>query len=179
MSWKSSRHAPYPGSHQGALKPNPHRNRTLVIHKTTSPSPACNEISGTPVTRNDEKDIKREPVDSATSWIAKRDRHMQLINSSIFDKETQLRSKAMDETRRQKALQRDQRERNKIEKHLRTLNAPRYQASSTNLSGAASTAHQIVINGLFFQVMDGGSKLLRIRSKGFVTFFSTSLAALT
>lgn len=88
---------------------------------------------------------------------------MQLIKSSVFDKETQIRSKAIDQTRRQKALQRDRRERHKIEKHLEGLGVnPR--RSSTMLSAATNLAfYEIAINGLRFRVMDGGSKLVRIR----------------
>lgn len=82
---------------------------------------------------------------------------MQLINSSIYDKETQARNKAMEETRRQKALQKDQQEKQKIERHLNTL--------TSGAGQAANQLRELSINGLRFQVADGGSKLLRIRGE--------------
>ena len=82
---------------------------------------------------------------------------MQLINSSVYDKETQARKKAIEETRRQKALQRDQREKQKIERHLNGLNSRPGQASGV--------VHEVSINDLGFHVVDGGSKLVRIRGE--------------
>lgn len=170
---KPARHSPYTNTHQGVTTSNPHRNRTLVLHKIANPSLVLHEPRETPVIpiansmNLNEKQTKQGLANHGTSWVAKNDRHMQLINSSIFDKETQLRSKAMDETRRQKALQRSQMEKQKIAKHLRTLNYPRYQVSSAQHSGTASPVYRILINGLSFYVMDGGSKLQRTRSKDF------------
>lgn len=82
---------------------------------------------------------------------------MQLINSLVYDKETQARNKAMEETRRQKALENDQREKHQIARHLKTLTFCAGQASDV--------AREVIINGLRFQVGDGGSKLVRIRGK--------------
>ena len=77
----------------------------------------------------------------------------------MYDKETQARNKAMEETRRQKALENDQQEKHKIATHLRTL---------TSCAGQASdVAHEVSVNGLRFQVADGGSKLIRIRGENF------------
>lgn len=170
---KAARHAPYTRTHQGVTKTNSHRNRTLVLHKTTNSPLALHETGEplvTPIANSmslNEQHDKQALANHGTSWVAKNDRHMQLIKSSIFDKETQLRSRAMDETRRNKALQRSQMEKQKIEKHLRTLNYPRYQAPSARYSGATSPMYRILINGLSFYVMDGGSKLQRIWSKDF------------
>ena len=92
-------------------------------------------------------------------WVTKHDRHMQLINTSIYDKDTQTRQKAIEETRRQKVLRRDQREKLKIERHLKGL------ASKSGKAVATPAVHEIVINGLRFHVLDGGSKLARILGK--------------
>lgn len=178
---KPARHSSYTNTHQGATTSNPHRNRTLVLHKTTNPSLVLHEPSETPVIpianslNLNEKQNKQGLANYGTSWVAKNDRHMQLINSSIFDKETQLRSKAMDETRRQKAFQRSQMEKQKIAKHLRALNYPRYQVSSAQRNGPTTPVHRILISGLSFYVMDGGSKLQRIRSKDFASSLWLSL----
>lgn len=162
-SWKSSRSAPYPRPHAtgGKSAINPHRNRTLVLNKSKSYSQAYNELGEAPAgstgyTSNSE--------DNEYKWVTKNDRHRQLIASSVFDKETQLRKQAMDETRRQKVLQMDKWEKSTLEKHLRALDVTTAQTSTALSNDATSTVHRININGLFYQVVNGGSKLSRIRS---------------
>lgn len=86
---------------------------------------------------------------------------MQLINTNIFDKETQARTKAMAETRRERALKRDQREKRRLEQHLQT----RYATPQS--STAAAMIHEITIDGLRFQVLNRGSRLMRIRGESF------------
>ena len=141
---------------------NPHRNRTLVLNNASASSlPSAGEQSPDCIPTNTKtfRSEDEEPisVQSTDRWVTKRDRHMQLINSSVYDKETQARNKAMEETRRQKALEKDQREKHKIARHLKTL---------TSCAGQASdVAHEVLINGLRFQVADGGSKLVRIRGE--------------
>lgn len=135
---------------------NPHRNRTLVIN---------NKSGALPTTQMPTEDIKSEAEDgndttnTANGWVTKRDRHMQLINTSIYDKETQVRNKAIEDTRKQKALRRDHQEKQKIERHLTAVTPhPSYGAAKTSV-------HEITLNGLRFQVIDGGSKLARIRGE--------------
>ncbi|KAL9638713.1 MAG: hypothetical protein Q9164_001386 [Protoblastenia rupestris] len=141
-SWRSPRTAPYP---RGRGRHTTHRNRTLVLNGSGNTSSA---------EENPHKkgDTQSEP---ATGWIAKRDRHMQLINPSVYGKETQNRSQAMAETRRQKALQRDQKEKQKIQKHFHTRDAQPGPTLTTPV------VHELDIDGLRFQVLNGGSKLAR------------------
>lgn len=163
-SWKSSRSAPYPRPHATGRKSSitPHRNRTLVLNKSKSHSQVYNDF-GEVSTGSTANTFKSENDDY--KWVTKNDRHRQLIASSVFDKETQLRKLALDETRRQKVLQRDQWEKSTLEKHLRGLDAAAAAQSSTASSyDATSTIHRININGLSFEVVNGGSKLSRIRS---------------
>ena len=161
--WKSSRVAPYSRGRgrAGRLVGNPHRNRTLVLNNASGASlPSAKEHSpdSTPLSTKAFRSEDEGPVSLPLTnrWVTKRDRHMQLINSSVYDKETQTRNKAMEETRRQKAFRKDQREKQKIERHLNIL-TPRV--------GQATNAHEVSINGLRFQVADGGSKLVRIRGE--------------
>ena len=145
---------------------NPHRNRTLVLNNkvgapgqlTKDPRPEDTQANSETI-KADPEDGK-ESVQRPTGWVTKRDRHMQLINSSIYDKETQLRNKAIEETRKQKSLRRDQREKQKIQRHLKTLSVYSDQNKAT------PTVHELLINGLRFHVLDGGSKLARIRGEG-------------
>ena len=160
--WRSSRVAPYSRGRgrgrAGRIVANPHRNRTLVLNNVSTlslpsaggPSPDCNKTFRS----EDEEPIS---VQSTDRWVTKRDRHMQLINSLVYDKETQARNKAMEETRRQKALENGQREKHKIARHLKSLTFCAGQASDV--------AREVTIDGLRFRVDDGGSKLVRIRSK--------------
>ena len=146
----------------GKIMANPHRNRTLVLNNalgTSLPSaeghsPKSTTASTKAVHTEDEEPL---PQQSTNGWVTKRDRHMQLINSSVYDKETQARRRAMEETRRQKAIKKDQREKQKIERHLNAL--------TSRTGPATNVIHEVLINGLSFQVADGGSKLLRIRGE--------------
>ena len=160
----------------GKIVANPHRNRTLVLNNALGPSlPSSEEHSpkSTPASTKAVHSEDEEPLprQSTNGWVTKRDRHMQLINSSVYDKETQARRRAMEETRRQKAFKKDQREKQKIERHLNALNFRTGQAMDV--------VHKVLINGLSFQVADGGSKLVRIRGENHDrgNAFSQSLTA--
>lgn len=96
------------------------------------------------------------------SWVTKRDRHMQLINSSIFDKDSEARQKAIERTRRQKTLEKDQREKQKFNKHLQSLGAHPERLSL--LSSPFPVVNELAINDLRFKISDSGDKLLRMLS---------------
>ena len=168
-SWRQTRGVPYNRARgrAGKLIPNPHRNRTLVL-KNAVVQPQSLEHTQ-PVFPDSEIGANNEsvsgggaPSTSATGWVTKRDRHVQLINSSIFDKESELRNKAIEKTRRQKAYDKDQREKRKINRHLQTLSMATRQPPSPYPPRTVSAVDQIAINGLQFQVCDGGSKLFRL-----------------
>ena len=160
--WRSLRVAPYSRGRgrAGRIAPNPHRNRTLILNNTPGVS-LSNAKERSPDSAPPSTKVLRSEdenpfsLQSASRWVTKRDRHMQLISSSVYDKETQARNKAMEETRRQKALEKDQREKRKIERHLDILTSRAGQPTSL--------LHEVSIHGLRFEVADGGSKLIRIR----------------
>lgn len=162
--WRSPRVAPYTRGRgrAGRIVANPHRNRTLVLNNRSGvsipsakePSPDSTPSSTKAIQSEDEELILRQ---STNRWVTKRDRHMQLINSSVYDKETPARNKAIEESRRRKALQKDQREKQKIKRHLNIL--------PSRAGQAANAVHEVSINGLRFHVADGGSKLVRIRGE--------------
>lgn len=157
---KIPRGSPYNRGRAGRVAPQGHRNRTLVLNGTTSKATGAGEMTA----NKSDEDNPGQFMEQKSGWITKRDRHMQLINSSVFDKETQARSKAIEETRRQKAQQRDQREKLKIEKHLQFLSAAE-QPSASWPTTPKSMLHELIINGIHFQVVDGGSKLSRVAGK--------------
>ncbi|KAJ6134565.1 hypothetical protein N7523_000887 [Penicillium sp. IBT 18751x] len=129
----------------------PHRHRTLVLNNGGSGSNASGTSSPVPVSENDGE---ARPTSSSTGWIAKRDRHMQLINSAVYDKETQARARAMEETRKLKAERRAQREQAKVLRYA--------QGSTVTTHAQPSAGHQILVNDIPFKIMRGGSKLVRV-----------------
>lgn len=156
-----SRHAP---AHQGwapysrgrGRRPAaPHRHRTLVLNNGGSGSNASGTSSPGAASDND-GETRPTPTSTSTGWIAKRDRHMQLINSAVYDKETQARTKAMEETRKLKAQRRTQREQAKVLRYA--------QGSTVSTPAQPSADHQILVNDVPFKIMRGGSKLVRVSS---------------
>jgi hypothetical protein len=96
-------------------------------------------------------------------WVTKTDRHLQLINASIFEKDSQLRAKAMEETRKQKLRQRDERERARFNKHLFRMRGNINNASGAQLRSADSAEnYEISVQGIRFRVLKNGSKLVKI-----------------
>ena len=172
QQWRSPRSAPYSRARgrAGRIAPVTRRNRTLIMNNTAKETQIAKQpvensiVPNTELTRSNDH-VGTEPLHSASSWISKHDRHRQLINSSVFDRETQTRKKAIEDTQRQKALQRDQREKFKIDRHLRVLATHAGRSSATPSATAIQTLHKISINGLEFHVDRGGSKLSRILGK--------------
>ncbi|KAL1960961.1 hypothetical protein VTO42DRAFT_4849 [Malbranchea cinnamomea] len=158
--------APYRGRGRPYRRPVTHRNRTLVLNNAagTTSHPA----SATPTTdfSNDEanSDAKPSQQPQQTGWISKRDRHMQLINSAIYDQETQARVKAIEESRKLKAQRRTQREQAKVMRYVHTVG---HATAGLGNNMAAPTSYQIIVQGIPFQVAQGGSKLIRISSGPF------------
>jgi hypothetical protein len=99
------------------------------------------------------------PTSIGNGWVAKRDRHMQLINSAIYDKETQARSKAIEETRRLKEQKRTEREQAKVLRYAQGSGA-----ALVSTPANPSAGHQILVNEVPFKIARGGSKLIRISS---------------
>ena len=143
----------------------PYRNRTLVFksavdHKTASTSKAAG-AGDSAAKRGDNVQATHIPEASSTSsWITKHDRHTQLINRSVFARKTQQRTTAIEESRCQRVLRKDQGDHIKFDHHLDIM--PHSNASSVK---AGPIAHNIQFNGLSFKVCNGGSKLLRDHCK--------------
>ncbi|EED13390.1 CCCH zinc finger protein [Talaromyces stipitatus ATCC 10500] len=144
--------APYRG--RGATRrPVTHRNRTLILNNTT-------DASKTPTSET--VDNATPPSGSANGWVAKRDRHMQLINSSIYDKEAQARTKAIAETEKTKRERRAKAEEAKVMRYAQGVRNA-HVASVPGPNGVATqpSFYQIYIHDAPFQVVRGGSKLIR------------------
>ncbi|KAH8593700.1 hypothetical protein B0O99DRAFT_626853 [Bisporella sp. PMI_857] len=144
--WGSSRGG-YPSRGYGG-RLQVHRNRSLVINNNLSKS----NIK-TANLKSEIAQVSPATLATAPGWVTKSDRHLQLINSSVYDRETQNRAKAMEETRRQKLKQRNEVEKSKLSKHL-------YRGSGNH--ALQSRHHEITVNGIQFRVARDGSKLVKV-----------------
>ena len=134
------------GGYSSRGRPPTHRNRTLVLNGASQ-----QKNSGDASSTNSD-------ASSSTTWVTKSDRHLQLINTSVYEKETQARTRAIERTRLQKQATRDDRERLKLMNHL---------SHSANLVASAATKsaadkYEIEIQGIRFVVSKNGSKLVKI-----------------
>ncbi|KAI9769584.1 MAG: hypothetical protein M1839_003623 [Geoglossum umbratile] len=126
----------------------------IISRKAVWPGDSPSPASAIP----EDKDTPTDAVASSTSWVAKRDRHIQLINSSVFDKETQARARAMEETRKQKTRHKEERQRLKFTKYLQNMSS-KSSHPSVRSAGDGNSHHEVVIGGVRYQVLMGGSKL--------------------
>lgn len=102
----------------------------------------------------------------SSGWVAKRDRHMQLINSAVYDRETQARTKALEETRKMKAQKKAQAEEAKVLRYAQGVGG-QFPPSSGSVPAHPSTpspSYQISFNDMPFRIVRGGSKLIRLSS---------------
>ena len=92
--------------------------------------------------------------------MTKSDRHLQLINTNVFEKESQARTKAIEQTRLQKQQQRNDRERSKLFNHFNRAANGTAVVASTNASVAAN--YEVTLDGIRFRVTKNGSKLVKL-----------------
>ena len=141
---------PHRGGHSGARMPV-YRNRTLVLNGGSQQTPSGDADSGATSDA------------SASSWVTKTDRHMQLINSTVYKKDAQARTVAMEQTRRQKLALRDKQERAKLISHLnRMANSGGFGAFGTANQQAPADKYEIAVQGVRFVVAKNGSKLVKV-----------------
>ncbi|KAE8144634.1 hypothetical protein BDV25DRAFT_166387 [Aspergillus avenaceus] len=152
--WAPYRGRPYARGRGGA----PHRHRTLILNNASS--------SGTPRSATPSSNTAME-VDSESrsatpnGWVAKHDRHMQLINSAIYDKESQARAKAMEESRKAKEQRRAQREQAKVLRYAQGVGR-QYPTPAAQVTAEPSAEYQVHVNDIPFRVSRGGGKLIRV-----------------
>ncbi|CAK7225642.1 hypothetical protein SBRCBS47491_005960 [Sporothrix bragantina] len=137
-------------------KPAPYRNRTLVLNGSGPPSRSDPADAG---------DSSAAASDSSSSaWVARTDRHRQLINADVYEKDAQARARAIEQTRVQNLQKRDARERAKLQSHLAYLSRGGRPTGSSGGSGTSTppNAYQIMIEGIPFAVAKNGSKLVKL-----------------
>ncbi|GJN68404.1 hypothetical protein PLICBS_002447 [Purpureocillium lilacinum] len=97
--------------------------------------------------------------DGSTAWVTRNDRHRQLINANVYEKEAQNRVKAIEETRQRKMRN------HRYKEKMRFNDFMLQQVSSSTVSNPSpqDVRNELTIAGLRFRVMDGGKKLARIK----------------
>jgi len=148
-AWRSSRGGyPSRGYPRGGRATQVHRNRTLVLNGNTPTLGTGAAVS------NENVNIPGSRTNAGAAWVTKQDRHLQLINTTIFEKDSQKRAQAIEQTRQQKLKQRDEREKARIVKHLQ-------RGTSVRPTGITSN-NELDVNGIRFRVVQGGSKLVKV-----------------
>lgn len=151
-SWTPQRGTPYGTPRgRGRYQPPPHRNRTLILNSSgSSPTEAVSGQTDTVAQAGDSK-----------GWVTRRDRHNQLINTTVFEQKNQERIKAMEETAEKRRLERDARQKDRITKHFAAGQPP----VSAGYEKSTILNHEVDVDNIRFRVTDGGSKLIRTNGK--------------
>jgi hypothetical protein len=131
------RPAPYPVRGKRIPRPRIHQNRTLHLNASNSGVDGGNA--------------------DGSRWVAKNDRHLQLINANVYEKEAQNRAKAIEQTRKQK--QDDKRRKEKARFNAFLI---RQQGAAPANSNTDTSRNQVVVEGIKFRVTDGGKKLVKV-----------------
>jgi len=160
-AWRPNRGGYSSRGYRGGRAGPVHRNRTLVLNGNST---STSEDSATP------HNTENANPKTGPAWVTKKDRHLQLINTNIFEKDSQIRAKAMEETRKQKLMQRDAREKLKFSKHLQRLAGKSHGATGPQ-SHSAPTAinYEINVHGIQFRVAKNGSKLVKVPGERLLT----------
>lgn len=87
---------------------------------------------------------------------------MQLINPAIYEKQSQDRARAIEETRKLRLKQRDDREKFKLNKHLERLSDNMAGHGANQRAPQAQPNYEITVQGIRFRVMKDGSKLAKV-----------------
>ncbi|KAL2798075.1 hypothetical protein BJX66DRAFT_296364 [Aspergillus keveii] len=154
--------APYRGRPYGRGRPvAPHRHRTLVLNNSATPGSQGSTPDSMAI---DHEESSRSATPNA--WVTKHARHMQLINSAVYDKEAQKRVKALEETRKARTHKKAQIEQAKV---LRFAQGAGTQYTmgpipQVTAAGESSGEYQIFLNDIPFRVSRGGGKLIRVSS---------------
>ncbi|KAL3478973.1 hypothetical protein BJX99DRAFT_223331 [Aspergillus californicus] len=147
--------APYRGRPYGRGRPAAaHRHRTLILNKSATPaSQGSTHSDGMAMdTDGDSRSV------TPNAWVTKHARHMQLINSSVYDKEAQKRVKALEETRKAKTQRKAQVEQAKVLQFAQGASS----VPQVSATGEPSGEYQIFLNDIAFRVSRGGGKLIRV-----------------
>ncbi|KAL2024167.1 hypothetical protein VTK56DRAFT_9323 [Thermocarpiscus australiensis] len=139
------------GGHHGARMPA-YRNRTLILN------------NGSRENQSGDADSGATSDASSSSWVTRNGRHLQLINSSVYKKDSEARTAAVEQTRQQKLALKNKQERAKLISHLnRMANSGGFGLANQQ---AAGHKYEIAVQGVRFVVAKNGSKLVKVPGDG-------------
>lgn len=133
--------APYPPRANRTGRPPVHHHRTLHLNATGGSVNSGSSSNGS---------------ETPPGWVARNDRHRQLINANVYEKESQTRTKAIEETRQRKLSGHRNREKTQFNDFLKR------QAGHSNAPTNTAGRNEIAIEGILFRVVDGGKKLVKV-----------------
>ena len=135
----------------------PHYNRSLVLNHnskqgfgSTDVKVGVGSISGSAVGNH-------SIINSG--WVSKRDRHLQIVNASIFEARANPLSTAVKTSGRQTLQE------NRNTKQLENASDPIDLKTNKSLPPRPGILNEILVNGIRFRVVSGGRKLLRVLSE--------------
>ncbi|CAZ81827.1 unnamed protein product [Tuber melanosporum] len=144
--------------------PVTHHHKTLVINNNKAPdgsavTPTTNTFASTShvenMSSNPPGQVLPQGNDSTTQssegWVAKRDRHMQLINTAVYDQHAQARARDLEKTRQTQLMRKEEREKQKLRGYL-----------DRSRDTASQVPFDVLVQGERYKVAAGGSKLIKI-----------------
>lgn len=134
-----------------------HRNKTLILTQPASAQP-------TPVPKGIEDQTQELLEHPSPGWVTRRDRHMQLINASVYGKDSRARLQAAEDTRQVKLKKRQDREKMLLNQYLKSQAVFQAHQPRLGISNHVSP-YQIDIGGLSYRVTPDGSRLQRLPSR--------------
>ncbi|KAL4730474.1 hypothetical protein ACLX1H_002510 [Fusarium chlamydosporum] len=150
-----------PNSHPAHHRHNSHRH-------ASSPYPARQNRIGRPPAAHQHRTLHLNGDNSNASrsassgaetppgWVSRTDRHRQLINANVYERESQTRAKAIEQTRQKKINGYRQREKTQFNEFLK------HQAGASSAQTNSTGQNELTVQGVQFRVMDGGKKLVKI-----------------
>ncbi|KAL8669489.1 MAG: hypothetical protein Q9168_005923 [Polycauliona sp. 1 TL-2023] len=161
-AWKPPRPAPYqtaPSRGRGAYRPY-NRNKSLVVNSGNPARPSPGGLESPASVGNSES------PQISPAYVTTTGRHKQYINAAVLVKVTEQRKRAIEETQQQKTQKHDQWERQRMHQYVAALDAERSKSVAQGSLSTSGKIHEIAIDGLRFQVLKDGSKLVRIFGEG-------------
>ncbi|KAL8869744.1 MAG: hypothetical protein Q9174_004043, partial [Haloplaca sp. 1 TL-2023] len=140
-------HRPYrPTSHHSLVLNNSNKH-----HRATSQAPSSSSASSAV-----------DPLRPAPAYVTKHGRHKQLINTSVLERVTTRRKQGVEESQQRKVLTTNQWEQRRMNQYVKGLHPDHTGTVSHKATSQATSAHEIEIDGMRFELQKNGSKLLRV-----------------
>ncbi|KAG5519951.1 hypothetical protein PMAC_000228 [Pneumocystis sp. 'macacae'] len=114
-------------------------------HYPRNPKHRSRHMSLVVSTGHNNTNINDSTNSASSGWIQKKDRHIQLINASIYDSTAKKRAKAIEETRLKKMKRKELLKKEKLKSFME------------------KDVKELVINGVKFHVKENGNKLIRTK----------------